>query len=161
MALRRHLRINLTNEIENTMQTKLKFAFASSDLKQVDQHFGSAQKLVIYAVDMDESNLLEVVEFTSCEQDGSENKLIDKFKALQGCAAVYCQAVGGSAIRQLTMQGIQPLKVSAGAEIKTLIENIQQELRAGPSTWLAKAIYRQQPKSNNRFDDMAAEGWSE
>jgi nitrogen fixation protein NifX len=143
------------------MNTMLKFAFASTDMKHVDQHFGSAQGFALYGVDMDKSELLEVVQFSDTAQDGNENKLIDKMAALEGCAAVYCQAVGGSAIRQLTMQGVQPIKVSAGAEIAELIENIQDELRAGPTAWLAKALHRQQPKNTSRFDDMEAEGWSE
>jgi nitrogen fixation protein NifX len=139
----------------------LKFAFASTDMKHVDQHFGSAQSFALYGVDMDKHELLEVVQFAATEQDGNENKLNEKIGALEGCAAVYCQAVGGSAIRQLTMQGVQPIKVSAGAEIAELIENIQEELRAGPTAWLAKALRRQQPKNTDRFDDMEAEGWSE
>lgn len=152
-------RLRVSSEMD--MNTMLKFAFASTDMKHVDQHFGSAQGFALYGVDMDKSELLEVVQFSDTAQDGNENKLIDKMAALEGCAAVYCQAVGGSAIRQLTMQGVQPIKVSAGAEIAELIENIQEELRAGPTAWLAKALHRQQPKNTSRFDDMEAEGWSE
>lgn len=152
-------RLRVSSEMD--MNTMLKFAFASTDMKHVDQHFGSAQGFALYGVDMDKSELLEVVQFSDTAQDGNENKLIDKMAALEGCAAVYCQAVGGSAIRQLTMQGVQPIKVSAGAEIAELIENIQDELRAGPTAWLAKALHRQQPKNTSRFDDMEAEGWSE
>lgn len=148
-------------QTENIMQNMLKFAFASSDVKHVNQHFGSSTAFVIYGVDLENSELLEVVQFGNQAQDGNENKLVEKFEALQGCTAVYSQAVGGSAIRQLTAQGIQPVKVSAGVEISSLIEDIQSELRAGPSAWLAKAIRRQQPSDDGRFDDMEAEGWCE
>ncbi len=152
-------RLRVSTEVD--INTMLKFAFASTDMKHVDQHFGSAQGFALYGVDMDKAELLEVVQFSETEQDGNENKLVDKMATLEGCAAVYCQAVGGSAIRQLTMRGIQPIKVSAGANIAELIENIQEELRAGPTAWLAKALRRQQPKDTNRFDDMEAEGWHE
>jgi len=156
----RHLRVASTNT-ENTMQNMLKFAFASNDMQHVNQHFGSSTGFVMYGVDPENSEMLEVVQFAEQAQDGNENKLLEKFNALQGCAAVYCQAVGGSAIRQLTAQGIQPVKVSAGTPINTLIDDIQSELRAGPSAWLAKAIRRQQPGDVGRFDDMEAEGWCE
>lgn len=161
MSLSRHLRVAFSTDSEADMSTMLKFAFASTDMKHVDQHFGSATSFAMYGVDMDKHELLEVLQFAETAQDGNENKLNDKIAALEGCAAVYCQAVGGSAIRQLTMQGIQPIKVSAGSEIAELIENIQEELRAGPTAWLAKALRRQQPKDTSRFDDMEAEGWSE
>ena len=144
-----------------TESTAMKFAFASSNLKQVDQHFGSAQAFAIFAVDLEQADLVEVVEFTATARDGNENKLVDKFAALEDCAAVYCQAVGGSAIRQLLALGIQPVKVSAGADIQALIHDLQAELRAGPSAWLAQALRRQQPRDNARFDAMAAEGWEE
>lgn len=163
MALQRRLRIASHIE-EGTMsieETGLKFAFASTDMKHVNQHFGSSSSFAIYAVNMEKSSLVEVAQFEDTSQDGNENKLIEKIAALEGCAAVYCQAVGGSAIRQLTMRGVQPVKVSEGVPIAQLIEDIQTELRAGPTAWLAQAIRRQQPRDDARFDDMEAEGWQE
>jgi len=144
------------------MSTLLRFAFASNDMQHVNQHFGAADAFAIYGIDQEHSELLEVLQFAASAQDGNENKLVEKIAGLDGCAAVYCQAVGGSAIRQLTLQGIQPVKVSAGAEIAELIQGIQEELRAGPSAWLAKALRRQQPVENSRFDAMDdEEGWKE
>lgn len=141
--------------------TFLKVAFASSDRATVDQHFGSACAFVIYGVNPERSKLLQVSEFGELAQDANEDKLVEKLEILEGCIAVYCRACGASAVRQLLSKGIQPVKVSEGTEIPELIENLQQELREGPSSWLAKAMRSHQLTANSRFDDMEAEGWNE
>lgn len=143
------------------METALKVAFASSDMVCVNQHFGSAKAFAIYAVNQEESQFLEVAQFGQLDQDGNEDKLAVKFELLAGCAAVYCQAVGASAIKQLIAQGIQPVKVHDGSQIKDLINDLQTELKAGPSSWLAKAINKQKGVDPSRFDEMADEGWQE
>ena len=139
----------------------LKLAFASTDMKHVDQHFGSAKSFVIFAVDMEDARMLEVIQFGQLDQDGNEDKLVDKINALDGCVAVYSQAVGSSAVAKLKAEGIQPVKVAAGAEISDMLESVQGELRSGPATWLARAIEAQKPTDPNRFTEMEQEGWQE
>ncbi|OOZ36842.1 nitrogen fixation protein NifX [Solemya velesiana gill symbiont] len=143
------------------MTTALRVAFATSDLKHVDQHFGAAQSFAIYAVDQEKVCFVEANEFGQLAMDGNEDKLAVKIAALDGCIAVYSQAVGASAIQQLKAQGIQPVKVSPGSEIQGLLENLQEELRQGPSSWLAKAIASTMPADPSRFDQMENEGWEE
>lgn len=161
MALERHLKILDSGTEAAWMSTALKVAFASSDMKQVDQHFGSAESFAVYAVDPEHTQLLEVAQFGQLAQDGNEDKLTAKMNALTGCVAVYSQAVGASAVGQLKARGIQPVKVSAGAPIAELLASLQQELRSGPAAWLARAIDSQKPVDPTRFDQMESEGWDE
>ena len=162
MSLKRRLTIvDGSTEARRMEATALKLAFASTDMKHVDQHFGSAESFVIYAVDMEESRMLEVIQFGQLKQDGNEDKLVDKINALEGCIAVYSQAVGSSAVAKLKAEGIQPVKVAAGAEISDMLESVQEELRSGPATWLARAIEAQKPTDPNRFAEMEREGWDE
>lgn len=141
--------------------SSIKIAFASSDMAHVDQHFGAAQSFAVYNVNPDSSSLMEAIGFEPAAQDGNEDKLVAKIAALKGCAAVYCQAVGSSAVKQLLAQGVQPVKVSEGAVIKDLVKAVQEELREGPSAWLAKAINAQKGPNMKRFDQMEADGWDE
>jgi nitrogen fixation protein NifX len=139
----------------------LKVAFASADMRHVDQHFGAAEGFVIHAIDADTVELVEVAQFGRLDMDGNEDKLAAKIDALAGCHIVYCQAVGASAIAQLRNAGIQPIKVTPGTAIKGLVRDLQRELRDGPSSWLSRAMALQAPRDADRFDTMAAEGWSE
>ena len=161
MPLERRLRLVTTGNEAIEMETAVKVAFATSDMKHVDQHFGAAESFAVYALDPERTTLVEAVQFGQLAMDGNEDKLAAKIEALDGCMAVYCQAVGGSAINQLRARGIQALKVSAGSQINGLIEALQDELRQGPSAWLARAIEQQRLRSPRRFDDMEQEGWVE
>lgn len=163
MALQRHMRIVDAETDDPLMASGLKVAFATTDMQTVNQHFGSAQSFAMFMVNPEKAVLLEAAQFGQLDQEGNEDtdKLAAKIEMLEGCAAVYCQAIGSSAIRQLTMHGVQPMKVSEGAEINMLIEALQHELRQGPSAWLAKAISRQRTPEMNRFDAMEEEGWDE
>jgi len=161
MSLTRRLALVQSTDQRNFMETALKIAFATTDMETVNQHFGSAKSFAIYAVNMDDAQLLEAAEFGELQQDGNEDKLSVKIELLNGCAAVYCQAVGGSAINQLIAKGIQPVKVHEGGRIKDLIVDLQNEMKAGPSSWLAKAINQHKTPDPDRFNRMEDEGWDE
>ncbi|MGZ5608773.1 MAG: nitrogen fixation protein NifX [Methylobacter sp.] len=161
MSLTRRMQIVQSTDERKFMETALKIAFATTDMETVNQHFGSAKSFAIYAVDMEDAQLLEAAEFGVLSQDGNEDKLSVKLDLLDGCAAVYCQAVGGSAINQLIARGIQPVKVHEGGKIKDLIVDLQNEMKAGPSSWLAKAINQHKSPDPDRFNRMEDEGWDE
>ena len=166
MALRRHLRI-LTGGIkdaEQDMTPSIKAAFATSDRHKIDQHFGTATAILIYAVTPDQATVVEFAQFGDLDQDGHEDKLAAKLALLQGCTVVYCQAVGGSAIQQLLAVGVQPMRVEAGTAIASLLAGLQAALRGGPApVWLNRAIARQRQteSADERFTMMEAEGWRE
>ena len=48
-----------------------------------------------------------------------------------------------------------------GSKIKDLIVDLQNEMKAGPSSWLAKAIYQNKGPDPERFNKMEDEGWDE
>ncbi|OQK15487.1 nitrogen fixation protein NifX [Methyloprofundus sedimenti] len=161
MSLTRRMQVVHSEQEELSMSTSLKVAFASTDMKHVNQHFGSAKSFAIYTLNPDKFEFLEAAQFGSLDQDGNEDKLAVKFDLLQGCAAVYCQAVGASAVKQLVALGIQPVKVNDDSPIEKLLDDLQSELRAGPSSWLARAIKQQSSDDPKRFNDMAEEDWQE
>jgi len=159
MRLQRRLRV--VNPRSESQQS-IKVAFATTDMRQVNQHFGSAKSLAVYSVSEQESQLLEVIQFGQLNQDGNEDKLAIKITALEGCAIVYSQAIGASAVKQLMRVNIQPIKVDAGQEIQPLLTALQDELHNGLATsWLAKIISTKNKDDASRFDQMVDEGWQE
>lgn len=137
----------------------LKVAFATGDRVRVNQHFGASEGFAIYALDGERAQLVEVAEFSRETMDGNEDKLPAKIAALSGCAAVYCLAVGGSAVRQLLAVGVQPIRLEEDAAIETLLAGLQRAVRDGGVPWIEKALRRD--KDAARFDRMAEEGWQE
>ena len=135
----RHLRLVDTKEIAMLV----KIAFATSDRRAVNQHFGAAESFAVYEVGESETRLIEVVEFIETAMDGHEGKLAAKVDLLGDCAAVYCNAVGASAIQQLLAKGIQPMRVDEGSLIDELLCGLQRNLVNDPPVWLAKHIKKQ------------------
>lgn len=135
-------------------------AFATTNRDVVNEHFGAASAFAILEIDATTTRLREVAEFIDTAMDGHEGKLDAKIALLDGCAAVYACAIGGSAVQRLLAKGVQPVKVDEGTSIGALVKQLQAELAAGPTGWLAKAA---QPKgaAADKFAAMAEEGWEE
>lgn len=155
----------------------LKVAFATDDRVRVNQHFGASVGFAIFALDGERAQLVSVAEFAEEDSDCNEseasaqgnageagvgrshNKLPAKIAALSGCAAVYCLAVGGSAVRQLVAAGVQPIRLEDETGIERLLGELQKAVREGGVPWVEKALGRD--KDDGRFDRMAEEGWQE
>ncbi|MCG6862688.1 MAG: NifB/NifX family molybdenum-iron cluster-binding protein [Chromatiaceae bacterium] len=186
MPLERRLKLVTTDEAGPEVVSVVKVAFATSDMKRVDQHFGAAESFAVYVLNSRRISLAEAVQFSPSVTDGyeeggrrqrsggdrkavpglgasghDENKLAARIDALDGCVAVYCRAVGASAIDQLRGKGIQAVKIASDAEIKDLLEALQQDLRTGTGGYLARALARSEPSDARRFDAMEQEGWIE
>ena len=123
----RHLRLVIKEQ-----DMTVKIAFASNDRRLVNQHFGAAEAFAIFALSETDSHLVEVAEFIETAMDGHEGKLAAKIELLEGCAAVYCNAVGASAIQQLLAKGIQPMRVDEDSAIEGLLTNLQKTLQVDP-----------------------------
>ncbi len=136
-----------------------KVAFATDDRVAVNQHFGATVGFAIYALDAERARLVQVAEFPPESMDGNENKLAEKIAALAGCAAVYCLAVGGSAVRQLLAGGIQPVRMEDETAIEPLLVQLRTAIREGGIAWVDKLVKRE--GDGGRFDRMAEEGWQE
>ncbi len=161
MTLERRLRVLSGCDQRQPMETAVKVAFATSDRRHIDQHFGAAEAFAIYAVGPDRAQLLEIVRFGRLERDGNEGKLEAKIRALGGCVAVYCQAIGSSAIHRLRAQGIRPFRLAPGTPLDQAIHNFQSELRHAPGRWLPRTTGAESRDQEDRFDVMEAEGWTE
>jgi nitrogen fixation protein NifX len=160
MATTHPVRLTLRDDKQTAVGPSLQVAFASSELSTVDQHFGSATRFAIYRVSAVGSDLIDLVRFEMVEHDGNESKLPAKIAALQGCSAVFCQAVGGSAVRQLVAAGVTPIKVEPQATIAETLAFLRTEIERAITPWVVKALQRlQRVEDARRFDAMDEEGW--
>ena len=137
----------------------LKVAFASDDRATVNQHFGAALGFAIYAFDDEQAQLVELLEFPAEGMDGNENKLPARIQALAGCAAMYCLAIGASAVKQLLATGVQPVRLDQATPIAALLTAIRQALTVGGIPWIDKG--RKPVRDAARFARMAEENWEE
>lgn len=102
----------------------MQVAFASSDYRHVDQHFGATPRLVVYGVKQDEVTLLKVVDF-AIQPGHQRDKLACRIGALEDCVTLYCVAIGDSVFRQLLQIGVRAVRVPAQTTIAGLLQEIQ------------------------------------
>jgi len=153
-------RLQLVWPIKAEPAAVIKVAFASTDRLRVNQHFGAAEGFVIYEVTPTRATLVGVAEFAEEAMDGNEGKLAAKVDFLAGCAAVYVLAIGGSAIKQLSAKGIQPIRINEVDALEDLLRDIARAMSDGGVAWIDRAIAAQaQAKADDRFASMEKEGW--
>ena len=151
----------------------MKVAFATSDRVIVDQHFGASAGFAIYGIDDERAHLIEVVEFNvagnAVDQEDStafggtsHNRLADKIATLAGCAAVYCLAVGGAAVRQLIAGGIQPMRLDDPTPIEGILSTLCHAVREGGVAWIDRISRRHALEDDSgRLARLADEAWEE
>ena len=127
----------------------LRIAFASSDKKTVNLHFGGAESLMLYDVSPGHADLVGFAEFPKAEAVGEtgrtgltgtvHDKVIPKLDYIQGCAAVYAASIGASSIRRLMELGVQPIIVDTGHDIVDLLNEVSLALAQGGLAWVDRA----------------------
>lgn len=155
----RRLSIVYDSSVSQDKAQELRVAFASSDRKTIDQHFGSGTSFVAYAITENSSRFVEVLEFPPELQDGNESKLATRIEALRGCNAVYVQAIGASAVGQLRNAGVHAQKAARSTPIAILIAALQNRIKTDPPAWVTAAFAGD--KDAGRFERMDEEGWNE
>lgn len=126
----------------------VKVAFMTADRHHVDQHFGSAEGVMIYALNEHKWQLVEAIEYLPSPGQ-THARLPGRIADLKQCAAVYCNACGSAAIRQLLAQDINPVRVAEGADIHIILSELQQELRGTPVGWLGRALKQVQQEQQS------------
>ena len=123
----------------------VRVAIASTDLKGLNAHFGSAPKFAVYDVTPSGWSFVEAVEFEgNAEGDGNhrtdgDDRITPKVDALTGCHLLFCLAIGGPAAAKAVAQRIHPIKAQP-APIDDVLERVRAMLTGSPPPWLRKVL---------------------
>jgi nitrogen fixation protein NifX len=139
----------------------LRLAVATSDLTNVDEHFGTASRLAMFEVTANTSSLVGVCEFTKAARDGNEDKLAAKLDRLTGQHAVLSTAIGGSAVQRLIARKIQPIKLGEASPIEEVLSYFQQEIEAGTTPWIRRAMRSPPQNPQDPITAWLEEPWQE
>lgn len=121
-------------------------AIATQDVKQLNAHFGSAKRFVIYDMTREEWELVEVIEFDDVSDESGkhhserDDRITPKIKALKGCHLLFCLAIGGPSAAKLVSAKIHPIKVRHTQSIQEVLVRTQLMLRTCPPPWLRKVL---------------------
>jgi nitrogen fixation protein NifX len=124
----------------------LRVAIATQDLKNLNAHFGSAKKFVIYDVTAAGWALVETVGFdTVSDQQGrhahdGDDRITPKVQALKGCHLLFCLAIGGPSAAKVVAAKIHPIKMLQAQPLDAVLERTRIMLNGAPPPWLRKVL---------------------
>lgn len=138
---------------EGDMPGSIRVAVASNTEENLDGHFGSCERFLVYQVSPTETRLIAVR--STAEADTAEDRNVARSNLINDCQVVYVQSIGGPAAAKVVRVGVHPVKIPKAAPARETLTQLQTTLLA-PPPWLAK-IMGVEASSLSRFADMAEE----
>lgn len=138
---------------EGDMPGSLRVALASNNSNQVDGHYGSCTRFLIYQVSADDLKLIDVRSTADCDE--AEDKNAARAALIKDCHVVYVQSIGGPAAAKVIRASIHPIKWPAAGPADEALGQLQESIRK-PPPWLAR-IMGVEPASLARFAEEEAD----
>ena len=123
---------------EGDMPGSIRVALASNSGDNLDGHFGSCLRYLVYQVSADAIRLVDVR--SALEADFAEDRNAFRVDLIQDCHLLYVVSVGGPAAAKIIRADIYPMKkIEGGAAVDVLAE-LQAMMRGVRPPWLAKIL---------------------
>jgi nitrogen fixation protein NifX len=128
----------------------MKVAFATTDGKNIDEHFGRAGMFAIYEITEGGHKFVAVRQFA----DGMDMAVVDtkdkgplhdsavqnKVDKLADCKLIYLTEIGGPSAARLVKKGIMPMKMKEIVTIESALGQLLETIKKSPPPWLRKAL---------------------
>jgi nitrogen fixation protein NifX len=116
----------------------IRVAIASNNEEQLDGHFGSCLRYLIYQLSAQE---LKLVDIRSAQGAATaEDKNAFRVELIKDCQVLYVVSIGGPAAAKVIKGNIYPMKIDKGAEARVILQDLQRVINTSPPPWLAKAL---------------------
>lgn len=121
-----------TNEPKNG---SIRVAFATSDMENIDAHFGSAKQFAVYELSKDATTLAQIIKIEEKDTDKS-------VELLKSCCVdiVYFTNVGAIAAAKLINSGIFTIKYKEIVSIEEENKKLSTMLNTNPPPFIKKII---------------------
>jgi nitrogen fixation protein NifX len=139
---------------EGDMPDSIRVVFSSNSAENLDGHFGTCKRFLVYQVSRNEIRLVDVRLPNKCGPD--EDKNAYRAALLNDCKVLYVLSIGGPAAAKVVRAGLHPIKYPSSVPARECLTQFQQILGDNAPPWLAKVMGKK-PEERVRFD-MEAEG---
>nr|WP_321457595.1 dinitrogenase iron-molybdenum cofactor biosynthesis protein [uncultured Cohaesibacter sp.] len=123
---------------EGDMPGSIRIACASNAAEEVDGHYGSCRRFLIYQVSATQSRLIDIR--SAREPDDVEDKNKWRAALISDCDVLNVISIGGPAAAKVVRAGIHPIKLAASRQARDIITDLQKVLAGSPPPWLARAM---------------------
>ncbi|MBU0687950.1 MAG: dinitrogenase iron-molybdenum cofactor biosynthesis protein [Gammaproteobacteria bacterium] len=138
---------------DGDMPGSLRVAVASNSEENLDGHFGSCPRFLVYQVGREEIRLIAIR--STAGADAEEDKNVARAALINDCQIVYVQSIGGPAAAKAVRANVHPVKAPEGGPALIALQRLQAVLDA-PPPWLAK-ILGVEAQSLRRFSTVEEE----
>ena len=122
---------------DGEMPGSIRVAVAANRGENLDGHFGSCDRFLIYQVGPQAIKLIDVR--STAEADGAEDKNAARSALINDCQIVYIQSIGGPAAAKVVRAGVHPVKKPTGGPAREALLELQGRL-SSPPPWLAQIM---------------------
>jgi nitrogen fixation protein NifX len=120
------------------MPNSIRIAVASNTAEQLDGHFGSCHRYLIYQLSKDEIRLIDIR--STIDASLHEDKNTFRVSLIQDCPVLYVVSIGGPPAAKVIQANIYPMKVETGGDARTIMAELQRAIATSPPPWLAKIL---------------------
>jgi nitrogen fixation protein NifX len=123
----------------------VRVAVASNHGEELDGHFGSATRYLVYDISDTELKLVEAR--SAAEADLSDDRNSFRVGLIQDCKIVYVVHAGGPAAAKVIKADIHLISVPEGGSARQILGQLQKVISGSPPPWLAKVLKRSEVPS--------------
>jgi len=123
---------------DGDMPGSIRVAVGSNGADQIDGHYGSCPRFLVYQVSPDEVRLVDIRSTAGADQADDKNAF--RAEIISDCHVMYVQSIGGPAAAKVVRAGIYPMKMAEGGEAPEVLAKLQSVMGGTPPPWLAKII---------------------
>ena len=116
----------------------IRVAIASNNGAQLDGHFGTCLRFLVYQVNARERVLVDVR--STLDADRAEDRNAFRAGLIDDCQVLCVVSIGGPAAAKVVRAGIHPLKKPKGGRAEEVLGELQQVMAGSPPPWLAKLL---------------------
>lgn len=116
----------------------IRVAIASNNGAQLDGHFGTCLRFLVYQVSADERVLVDVR--STLDADRAEDRNAFRAGLIDDCQVLCVVSIGGPAAAKVVKAGIHPLKQPKGGPAAQVLDELQRVMADAPPPWLAKLL---------------------
>lgn len=123
---------------EGDMPGSIRVALASTTGEELDGHFGSCPRYLVYQVSADEIRLVDIR--SAEDADDSDDRNAFRANLINDCHVLFVQSIGGPAAAKVVRTGIYPMKEPEGGKAVDVLGKLQSVMVGTPPPWLAKVM---------------------
>ncbi len=124
--------------IDGDIPDSIRVAIASNSTDNLDGHFGSCLRFLIYQVSSEEYQLIDIRSAAAAELSDDRNAF--RASLINDCQIVYIVSVGGPAAAKIIRAGVYPIKKIDGGSAEDALKELQPVMVNSPPPWLAKIL---------------------